>query len=1118
MTNIIHSLKRISFLCCTLMAFLFGHLELKGQSSVQFNWKETGPDNMGGRVRSLVIRKDGRLYAGAALGGLWTSNNNGKNWSPVTAFNKPQSDNSNVCLAVSSIAVDPNNEGIMIVGTGELAFKYPQELLGVSKMNDYARGWLGFSGLPGQGVFVSTDGGKTFSNNNATWPDKNYPITDYKADNPWISVQKVAVSGNTALAATLYGLYVSNDLFKTVAKPAETYPDIPIDTIQASKRLGNSTVFDIEVSGDNVFVTTADYLFISRDKGQTFSEAYGGVRLYRDPFSNKADINPTLKGRMEVAVAPSDPNIVYLIETSGKGLITGTWVSKDAGKNWEYTLIPLNELVAKNFNVSLSQGITSLALQVHPTNPNLIFLGSGRMAIYSLEKGWQIPGYPLETYPWNPYYIPQGINTIAAHPTDRNLYYLGTNREIIRMRITPPYSGVKDTTIRFEPATGNFNASGVISVAVNGFGNVVASTENAGVVFKDAKTETGSFRIVQEPFRANDGTGSPMGLITASVLDTAHFLTSAGGLKIKRTLDAGNSYEPLNTSAKGEDTCFKDYTITEDLTRVQTYGTTPFVLKENINPQNPYVNYNFVRFDRYNDLIRKAMLSGRDSFNIEMKQYVYAASRGNVYRVTNPFNTSGRVVGKQRERDTVLVAMWNILNDKLDLFEKNTATPTGVVSCVAVAPDDDKHTVYVGTVDGRLFRVTSANKGCIPSGDTSYVVNPEFSITQIITPGMSTANQNDVFAERWLTSITVKPDQPDTVIVTFGGYNESSVIFATFNASAPKPDFHSLHSLTTLPYMPIYSAMFNPKDPNGWLALGTENGIYVTDPKTMNADARDNMIYKSANDGDMTRVPVYGFAYQEFGFGRQVVTFTLRIADGSGGVRNINLEPNNIADFYSDYKYNTIENHNNIFSNNLTEDEYRTNLEKIKNAMERLIPTNGAKVNLISGVLVKKASPPVTEDIETLNLSGLTAQIQRTTEIILPQAAEKSVGKLLIATYGKGVMSSDIVLENAKTTDRPNQDQFAQFDSRMMQIYPNPTQDNTNISLKVQRDQSNLLFEVYATDGRKVMEQSFEKVNSGRQSFELETAQLPSGIYMVKGTVQHAGQFQTQTLKLTINK
>lgn len=1106
------------------MAFLFGHLELKGQSSVQFNWKDIGPDNMGGRVRSLVIRKDGRLFAGAALGGLWTSNNSGKNWAQVPGFNKPQGDEDNVCLAVSSIAFDPNNEDIMVIGTGELAFKYPQELLGIANMNEYARGWLGFSGLPGQGVFVSTDGGKTFSNNNATWEGKTYPVTDYKDDNPWISVQKVAVSGNTAFAATLIGLYTSNDLFKTVAKPIENYPDIPIDTILPSKRLGNATVFDIEVSGDNVFVTTADYLFISRDKGVTFSEAYGGVRLYRDPFAGKSDINPTLKGRMELAIAPSDPNIIYLVETSGAGFITGTWISKDAGKNWEYTQIPINELVARNFNVSLGQGITSLALQVHPTNPNMIFMGSGRLALFRPETGWQIPGYPIETYPWNPFYIPQGVNTIAAHPTDRNLYYLGTNREIIRMRITPPYSGVNDTTIRFEPATGNFNASGVVSVSVNGFGNVVASTENAGVVFKDAKTESGSFRIVQEPFEASGGTGRAMGIINSSVLDTAHFLSSTGGLKINRSLDAGNSYEPLNTSAKGEDTCYVNYSITQDLTREQTYGTTPFTLKENINPENPYVNYNFIRFDRYNDQIRKAMFAGRDSFNVEMKQYVYAASRGNVFRVTNPFNTSGRVVGKQRERDTVLVAMWNVLNEKIDLFERNEASPTGVVSCVAVAPDINNHIVYVGTVDGRLFRVSSANKGCIPSGDTSYVANPDFKITQIVTPGMSTANQNDVFGERWITSITVKPDQPDTVIVTFGGYDEpgtngnSSMVYATFNASAPQPEFHSLHSIATLPYMPIYCAMFNPKDPNGWLALGTENGIYVTDPKTMNPDSRENMTFTSANDGDMTRVPVYGFAYQEYGFGREVVTFTLRIADGSGGVRNINIEPNNIADFYSDVKYNTIENHNNIFSNNLTEDEYRTNLEKIKSAMERLIPTNGAKVNMISGVLVKKASPPVTENIETLDISGLTAQIQRTSEIILPVSAEKSVGKMLIATYGRGVMSSDIVLENQKTTDRPNQDQFAQFDYRLMQIYPNPTQDNTNVSLKVQREQSNVLFDIYATDGRKVMSQTFNKVNSGRQSFELETEQLPSGIYMVKGSVQHAGQYQTQTLKLTINK
>ena len=74
------------------------------------------------------------LYAGYAMGGVWKTTDGGKTWTPLMDFEPT--------LAVGAIAVDPVTPSTIYVGTGEPA---------------------PYIGYAGHGLFKSTDGGTTFT-------------------------------------------------------------------------------------------------------------------------------------------------------------------------------------------------------------------------------------------------------------------------------------------------------------------------------------------------------------------------------------------------------------------------------------------------------------------------------------------------------------------------------------------------------------------------------------------------------------------------------------------------------------------------------------------------------------------------------------------------------------------------------------------------------------------------------------------------------------------------------------------------------------------------------------------------------------------------------------------
>ncbi|MCB0788317.1 MAG: hypothetical protein KDB75_03365, partial [Flavobacteriales bacterium] len=78
--------------------------------NVGLQWIEMGPDNIGGRIRSVVVDPNNPdvIWTGGVSGGLWRSDDGANTWQKIEAF----SDN----LIVSTVALLGN--GHVYIGTG----------------------------------------------------------------------------------------------------------------------------------------------------------------------------------------------------------------------------------------------------------------------------------------------------------------------------------------------------------------------------------------------------------------------------------------------------------------------------------------------------------------------------------------------------------------------------------------------------------------------------------------------------------------------------------------------------------------------------------------------------------------------------------------------------------------------------------------------------------------------------------------------------------------------------------------------------------------------------------------------------------------------------------------
>ena len=290
--------------------------------------RQIGPALMSGRINDLEIHPTNHriIYLGAAGGGVWKSNDGGATFNPIFDDH---------IQSIGTVTLDPNDpDKTIYVGTGET--------------------WTRNSVSYGDGIYKSSDGG-------ANWKHIGLKNSERIAGiivNPQNS-NEIYVA---ALGA-LWGDHEERGVFKS-KDGGETWEkilyinaktgcaDLIMDprnpsVLYASMWEFRRTAWSFDSGGEN------SALYKSEDGGETWNKIHNGF--------------PKGKlGRMGIAIAPSNPDIVYTVIEAESKKDKGLYKSIDQGETWNQ--------MNNDFGITVRPFYFS-RIVVDPKNENVIYKG-----------------------------------------------------------------------------------------------------------------------------------------------------------------------------------------------------------------------------------------------------------------------------------------------------------------------------------------------------------------------------------------------------------------------------------------------------------------------------------------------------------------------------------------------------------------------------------------------------------------------------------------------------------------------------------------------------------------------------------------------------------------------
>jgi photosystem II stability/assembly factor-like uncharacterized protein len=362
----------------------------------EMRWRAIGPTNFAGRVVDVeAVENDFRhVIVASASGGVWKSMNAGTTWEPI--FDRYAS------ASIGDIAIFQRDPNILWVGTGE-----------ANNRNSVA--W-------GDGIYKSTDGGKTFTHGGLRETFQIARIVTHPTDP---NIVYVAAVGNLWGYSGDRGLFKTTDGGENWTKLAGGLPadgktgaiDVVMDPSNPNvlyaafyERLRRPWRFDSGGPNGGIFKTT--------DAGKTWIKLTAGLPS-----------GPT--GRIGLDIYRKNPKILMAIVEHGfqpaagtpdyedmSKLGTGIYRSEDAGKTWKflnrynnrpfyYSQIRINPLDDQRVyvlttNIMLSSdggktfrpggesfegGLDFHAMWIDPTNKDRYYLGKDKGLTLTYDHG-----------------------------------------------------------------------------------------------------------------------------------------------------------------------------------------------------------------------------------------------------------------------------------------------------------------------------------------------------------------------------------------------------------------------------------------------------------------------------------------------------------------------------------------------------------------------------------------------------------------------------------------------------------------------------------------------------------------------------------------------------------
>lgn len=337
-------------------------------------WNNLGPDNVGGRTRTLTFDKDSlqNMWMGGVSGGLWKSNTGGKSWVPVTGSTQNQ----------HVTGSDQTSDGTIFYCTGEGGF---------------VNGGGNKSGSPaflGDGVYKATDrSGTSFERINNTNNANFRACNDLEA-------------------------HPNKDEFY-VASTSGLFKFTNGGTMNTRIVAGAATEVMVQEDG-TIWVAQGNGLVRKSDKNGANFE------IVRYDVSNSG-------GRVSMAYSEQDPDYVYLCGADNNSSFAGVWRTKDGGVNWDKiitptsTTNPINNIFGDN-----TQGNYDNVIGVDPFDKDHIYMGGVILAQWDPINGYAATA-STSNLPWNTNYIHADKHIIQwDRRNGGKMMYVGTDGGIYR--------------------------------------------------------------------------------------------------------------------------------------------------------------------------------------------------------------------------------------------------------------------------------------------------------------------------------------------------------------------------------------------------------------------------------------------------------------------------------------------------------------------------------------------------------------------------------------------------------------------------------------------------------------------------------------------------------------
>jgi photosystem II stability/assembly factor-like uncharacterized protein len=302
------------------------------------NYRFIGPP---GNRTSAVVGVPGDpmvYYVGAASGGIWKSIDGGLNWEPIFDDQPVQS--------IGALAIAPSDPNVVWAGTGEAFIRSNISI--------------------GNGVYKSTDAGKTWQHMGL---DLTGRIGRVVIDPRDPDIVHVAAVGHS------YGPQQERGVFRTTDGGETWEHTLFVDE--------NTGAFEIAIDPSNPRILFAGmWPLVIRTYGRESGGPNGGIWRSRDGGATWQRLEghglpESPIGKVGIAIAQTNPNVVYAMMETGYPNRGVLWRSNDGGDSWK--LVSYDRILNERSHYASR-------IMVSPSNENEVYFAANSHSV-TLDGG-----------------------------------------------------------------------------------------------------------------------------------------------------------------------------------------------------------------------------------------------------------------------------------------------------------------------------------------------------------------------------------------------------------------------------------------------------------------------------------------------------------------------------------------------------------------------------------------------------------------------------------------------------------------------------------------------------------------------------------------------------------